>query len=407
MPMRVLFFSQHFAPEITASRMRAQAFAEGLTALGHQVEVICAVPNHPAGVVHEGYRRHWLDRRSIDGYDVTYVPVWTSPRKTTRNRILLYATYAASATTVGAVARRPDVVLATSPPLPVAAAAAMAAAGHRIPWVMDVRDLWPEAAVVLGELRGRRAVRLAEWLERRLYGSARAIVTVTDPFRRQIIQTGASAQVEVIPNGTTQRWLDAGEVPADRAAAGMPADRFVWMYAGNLGIAQGLETAVRAAGVLGPEFRLILLGDGPQRERLRELAAGLPEGAVEFRNAVQPEIAATQMRAADALLVSLGAAPELAKFVPSKLFDCCALGRPVIVAAAGEAPRLAAESAAAATAPAGDAAALAGAVRDLRDDPGRGATLATAGRRFAAGYLRERQVERLERLLVDVARRGR
>ena len=147
---------------------------------------------------------------------------------------------------------------------------------------------------------------------------------------------------------------------------------------------------------------MVLLGGGPQRAGLQEQAADLPPGTVEFREAVQPEEAATQMKTADALLVSLAANPELAKFVPSKLFDYCAVGRPVIVAAAGEAQRLVAEGGAGMAVPPADAEALAAAVRRLRDDPALGASLAEAGRAFASQHLRERQVAQLEGILRGV-----
>ncbi len=405
--MRILFFTQWFVPEVTAPRVRAQAFAEGLAALGHELEVICEVPNHPTGIVYPGFGGKLVDRRRLEpGYDAVYVRVWTSTEKTTASRLLFYGTYAAGAAAVGSLTRRPDVILASSPPLPVAAAAAMVAARHRVPWVMDVRDLWPEAAVVLGELRGERAIRAASALERRLYRSARAIVTVTEPFRDHISARAEGANVELIPNGTTQDWLDAGRAPIDRAAAGLPDDRFVWMYAGNLGLAQGLDAAVEAARLLGPEFRLVLLGGGPERGRLGELAAPLPEGTVEFRDPVQPEAAAPQMRAADALLVSLGAQPELAKFLPSKLFDCAALRRPIVVAARGEAPRIAEAAGAGLVVPPGDPQALAAAVRRLRDDPALAERLGEAGAGLASAHLRERQVEHLERVLAGAAGDG-
>ena len=217
--MRVVFFSQFFAPEVTASRARAQAFAEGLAGRGHEVEVICEVPNHPDGIVQEGYGDRWFDRRRLDGYEVNYVRVSTSPVKTTRSRLLLYGTYAASSLAAASVSRRPDVILATSPPLPVAAAAAAAAARHRVPWVMDVRDLWPEAAVILGELRGERAIAAAERLERGLYRRAARIITVTEPFREQIADRGGAGKTEVIPNGTTEMWVEAG-LEAPRSASG-------------------------------------------------------------------------------------------------------------------------------------------------------------------------------------------
>ncbi len=122
-----------------------------------------------------------------------------------------------------------------------------------------------------------------------------------------------------------------------------------------------------------------------------------------FRGLVEPELAARCMRAADALLVSLDAQPALEKFVPSKLFDCCAVGRPVVLAARGEAPRLAGAADAALVVPPGDAEALAGAIRRLRDEPETGAQLARAGRAFAAEHLREDQIAVLERVLIRVA----
>ena len=402
--MRILFFTQYFVPEVTAPRVRAEAFAEGLARLGHEVEVICEVPNHPTGIIYPGYGERFRDRRRIGGFDATYVRVYARPAKTTRNRLLLYGTYAAAAAAAGAVARRPDVILASSPPLPVAAAAATAAVRHRVPWVMDVRDLWPEAAVILGELRGDRAIHAAEWLEKRLYRSAAAIVTVTEAFREQIATHVPDKRIELIPNGTTERWIEAGRRPIDRAGAGLPDDRFCWIYAGNLGIAQGLEHAVEAQRLLGDEFRLVLLGGGPERTRLGEQAAGLPQGQVEFREPVQPEEAAGLMRAADALLVSLGEAPELAKFVPSKLFDCCALGRPVVLAARGEAPRIAASRDAALTVEPGNPQALADAVRRVRDDAELRDRLIAAGPQLAGDYLRERTVERLADVLSSVTR---
>ena len=369
------------------------------------MEVVAEAPNHPEGVVRPRYRRHAVVRETMDGFGVRYVWVRASPRKSAPSRILLYGTYAAMATAVGSLLRRPDVVLASSPPLPTGAAAALVAARHRVPWVLDVRDLWPEAAVILGELSDPRAIRLAERLERRLYRSAAAVVTVTEPFRAQIAAAaGDETKVAVIPNGTTRLWLEAGETEVARTELGLPEDRFLWAYAGNLGIAQGLDAAMDAAAELGDAFHLLLLGAGPVRARLEERAASLAPGRVSFRDPVEPELAARYMRAADALLVPLDARPELAKYVPSKLFDCCAVGRPVIVAAAGESARLAGEAGAALTIPPSDGPALTEAVLRLRQDTGLREQLSEAGRRFAGDYLRESQVEQLEQVLASVVR---
>lgn len=404
--MRIVLLTQYFTPEITAARARLHAFAAGLAANGHEVEVVCEVPNHPEGIIREEFRRRARVRRELDGFRVNYVWVRARPEKNFANRVLFYGTFAASATAAGLTLRRPDVVLASSPPLPTGAAARLVAAAKRVPFVLDVRDLWPEAAVILGELSNPRVIALAERLERRLYRDAAAIVTVTAPFAREIAARVADPQkIDLIPNGTTRAWLAAGEVDADRAELGLPQNRFVWLYAGNLGIAQGLEAAVDAAGALGERFQLVLLGDGPEREALAERAARVAPNSVVFHGLVEPELAARYMRAADALLVSLDSQPALEKFVPSKLFDCCAVGRPVVLAAAGEAPRLANAAGAALSVPPGDAAALEGAISRLRDEPETREQLAAAGRAFAADHLREDQAVALERVLRRVVER--
>ena len=133
----------------------------------------------------------------------------------------------------------------------------------------------------------------------------------------------------MITNGTTRTWLEIGASEVDRAALSLPEDRFVWAYAGNLGIAQGLDAAIDAAGLLGDGYQLLLLVDGPVRESLEQRARMLSRGSVAFHGLVEPVVAARYLRAADALLVPLDAQPALRKYVPSKLFDCCAVGRPV------------------------------------------------------------------------------
>ena len=329
--MRILILTQHFAPEVTAARVRLEAFAEGLAERGHEVEVVCEVPNHPEGVVRPEIQGR-ADRAEDD--ERRQGALRLGPREPAQDR------------------RQPSPPLRVlrgdgdrcgidpAPPgcgpgllaalCPSRAAAALVAARHRVPWVFDVRDLWPEAAIILGELSDGRVARLAERLERRLYRSAAAIVTVTEPFRGDIARRIEDpGKISVITNGTTRTWLDIGASEVDRAALSLPEDRFIWAYAGNLGIAQGLEAAIDAAGILGDGYQLLLLGDGPVRESLQQRAAGLTLGRSPSTAWSSPAVAARYLRAADALLVPLDAQPALRKFVPSKLFDCCAVGRPV------------------------------------------------------------------------------
>lgn len=401
--MRVLILTQHFTPEVTAARFRIEPFVTALVCRGHDVDVVCAVPNHPEGVIQTGFRARPLIRRRSGRLSVSYVWVRTTPEKTLRSRLSFYGSYAVMAAAVGAVMKRPDVVLASSPPLSVGAVGAALAARHRVPWVLDVRDLWPKAAVVLGELSEGRASRMAERLERRLYSDADAIVTVTDSFRRHVQERAPhEARIEVLLNGTTRDWLMRGERDPDRAALGLAEDRFIWAYAGNLGVYHGLDVAMDAAEILGEGFQLLLIGHGPLLSELERRAADLPEGAVRLEGLMGPDEAAARLRAADALLVALRA--SLTDVISSKLFDYCAMGRPVIVAAAGETRALG--EGATLTIPPEDPSALASAVRELRSDPALGVRLASAGRDLARSHLREVQAERMTELLEMVGGNG-
>jgi glycosyltransferase involved in cell wall biosynthesis len=402
--VRVLLFTQYYRPEITAAAMRTEAFVDGLAARGHEVGVVCEVPSHPQGVIDPAYRGKAVFRSEEDGARVRRVWVYARPSKAAASRIANYASYALMATAAGVRAPRPDVVLASSPPLPVGAAAAAVARRFGVPWVLDVRDLWPDIAVVLGQLPEGPPLELARSLERALYRSASRITAVTEPFKAHIEANGGQGKVSVIYNGTSATYLDAGRTEPDRARLGIPAGRFVLTYAGNLGIAQGLEAAVEAAGALGDDFQLLLLGEGPRRPALEKMAGRLPPGRVEFRDLVPPAEAARIMRASDALLVPLAKNPELRAYVPSKLFDACAIGRPVIVATGGEPERLVSEHDAAICVPPEDREALAEAIGRLRDDPELTKRLSSQAVAFASEYMRERGTDELEEVLREVAR---
>lgn len=404
--MRILIVSQHFSPEITAARFRMESLSRAATAAGHDVHVVCAVPNHPEGRIHDDYAGRFIARKRRGRLRVDYVWLSTSPVKSFRSRLVNYASFAATATLAGAFARRPDVVLATSPPLSVGAVGAVLARRHRAPWVMDVRDLWPKAAVVLGELGDPRAIRAAESLERWLYADADAIVTVTESFRGQIRAVAPPDQtIELVYNGTTRDWLDWGAQRADRRTLGLDPDRFILAYAGNLGLYHSLEAGIDAMGLLDDRYRLLLIGHGPLRDALGQRAAALPAGRVEFAGLMTPRSAAAHLGAADALLVSLDS--SLTDVLSSKLFDYCATGRPVIVAAEGETRRVVEAAGAALTVPPESPEELAAAVRRLRDDAALRERLSTRGRALAAEFLRERQSEMMVSVLERTARAGR
>src|SRR5438270_5343607 len=168
--MRVLYFTQYCPPEVGATQTRAAEMSRYLASRAHKVTVVTEVPNHPSGIIPPRYRGRLSERVMEDGVDVLRLWVWASPEKTFKSRMRFYFSYMALAGVAGSLVRgRYDVVYATSPPLFAAAAGAGAAISRRVPFVFEVRDLWPESAVSLGELTNRRAIWAAEKLERFLY----------------------------------------------------------------------------------------------------------------------------------------------------------------------------------------------------------------------------------------------
>lgn len=399
--MRVLVLSQYFAPEAGATQNRMSSFVDGLVARGHHVTVICEQPCHPAGVYQAGYGRRPVMTERAANRTVHRLWVATSPKKTTARRLAFYVSFAAGAGAAVLLGPRHDVMLATSPPLPGVLAAAGAAAVRRIPVVVDVRDIWPAAPEALGELSNPRLLSLFERAERWLYGVAKRVTVTTRPFATHVDAVADRRVSAHVPNGALDELVDLAEADPP---AGVP---FTVGYAGNMGIAQGLGIVLDAADRLrGEAVRFVLVGDGALTCELHQEAARRGLGNVEFRPATPVAEVAAFLQSCHALLVPLRDHPLFENFIPSKLYDAMAIGRPAVVAARGEAQSLVEEAGAGVVVAPEDGEALALAVRDLSAAPERARELGRAGRTAAHGLARSRQVDKLEGLLAEAAGLG-
>jgi glycosyltransferase involved in cell wall biosynthesis len=403
--MRILLLSQYYPPETGATGIRAETFAKGLAEAGHEVTVVAEIPNHPAGVVPPEWRGRIFDRRRENGFEVIRVRVYATQKKSFWRRMAFYGSYAllSIAASLTLWRRKPDVILATSPPLFVAAAAAVVGKLMRRPRVMDVRDIWPDVALALGELQMGRVFDLAKRMERWLYRDASAVTAVTRPFVSHIESNGASRVLHV-PNGTLPEVFDPErQLDAVTETVRGPA-QFVVGYTGNHGIAQGLGVIPPAARAMQPDgVRFFLLGEGAAKATLREQAGGL--SSVVLHQEVPLADVAPYINACDAMLAPLRKLEMMAEFIPSKIFDYMCCGKPVIVMVDGEARRIVEDADCGIYVPAEDEAALVAAITELRNDPDRAAEMARNGREFVlANYVRGDQVSRLEDLLAEAAR---
>jgi glycosyltransferase involved in cell wall biosynthesis len=407
--LRVLLVSQYFPPEIGATQSRMQSFAEYLAERGHRVTVIAEFPNHPQGVMPEHYHGHLIDDDRSNAYRVLRVWVKTSAIKTPKSRLAFYGSFTALASAVGPLAGRADVVLATSPPLFTGLTGVVLARMKRAPLVLDVRDLWPAAAEALDQLTGGWTYAVATSLERWLYRQSEAVVAVTRPFCEHVDRVrGRGPATGLIPNGTLELFFEAnGDGGATRSSLGVPPDAFVVTFAGTHGIAQALSSVLEAAAQVDDRYQFIFIGEGPMKERLKQDAHDRSLTNVHFRGQMPVPQIPPILAASDALLVPLSSHPVFADFVPSKMIDFMAVGRPVLLAAQGESARLLERAGAGVVATPEDPGALTTAVRWLADHPAEAREMGERGREFARRRLRVVQAERLEQVLLDVVHRRR
>lgn len=407
--MRILYLSQYYPPEVGATQTRAHEMVRGLAQAGHEVMVITEAPNHPHGVIPPAYRGKAVTRSREDGVDVLRVWVKASPAKGFRARMAFYLSYMVMAAWAGLFLARGkwDLIYATSPPLFVGGAALAISYLRRIPLVFEVRDLWPESAVALGELNSPRAVRMATRLEEACYRRARHIVTATQGIQDRLLARGLPPEkVTTIPNGAnTDLYSPRPPDPALRARLGLEEGQFVVLYTGLHGLAHGLETALEAAALLRdePDIVFLFVGDGPRKPTLKTLAAELDLTNVRFHDAV-PEPALPDILALGHLGLDTRRRLEISRgTLPVKMFSYMACSLPVLLAIEGEAADLLQEAGAGVVVPPESPVELATAIRALRDDPARRAEMGERGRAYVvAHYARQTQAARLEKLLRGV-----
>lgn len=404
--MRILYLSQYFPPEVGATQTRAYEIARGLVRAGHHVTMLTEVPNHPSGIIPPEYHGKLYERADLDGIEVIRVWVKTSPTKTFRSRMAFYLSYMVSAVLSGLFLARGhyDVVYATSPPLFVGGAGLILSLLRHIPLVFEVRDLWPESAVALGELSNRRVIALAERLEEVCYRHARHIVVVTQGIRDRLLARGIqSEKLHLVPNGTnTDMFYNrSDEAISLRAELGL-TDRFIAIYAGIHGIAQGLETLVEAARLLGdePDMHFLFVGEGPVKSEVIALAQMYQLDNVTFHSEVPREQMPILLSAADVALVPLRNLALFRGARPSKMFDAWACQTPTLISVDGEARRILEEVGAGVFVEPENPRALAEALLWLKDRPEERRQMGLAGRQAALErYSLQAAARRLEEIL--------
>lgn len=383
--MHILFLSHYFPPEVNAPASRTSEHCRQWVRDGEDVTVITCVPNHPQGKIFPGFRNRLFQRSWWEGVRVLRVLTYITPNEGFLKRTANYVFYMIAATLAALFTRRADVVVTTSPQFFNGLAGHLVSIVHRAPWVLEIRDLWPESILELGAIRSPRIIALLHAMARFAYRKADHIVVVTEAFRHNLLMLGIpSEKITVIKNGADLSIFKFA--PRDEAflAANGLQGRFVASYVGTHGLAHGLEVILKAAELLRDrsDIGFLLVGDGAERRRLLG-----KRDEMGLKNVVMLDLQSRGRMpaiwsATDASLIVLRDKPVFCTVIPSKMFETMAMKKPIILGVAGESRQMVESAEAGLCIPPEDYRALAEAVRSLADNATLVARLGENGYRY-------------------------
>lgn len=337
--MRILFLTDNFPPEVNAPASRTYEHCKEWVKAGADVTVITCAPNFPQGKVYEGYKNKLYQKEIIDGIKVIRVWTYIVPNKGFLKRTIDYISYSVSAFIAGLFVST-DVIIATSPQFFTALAGHVLSKWKRKPWIMEVRDLWPESIKTVGAMKDNLFIRYFEWQEKRCYKSAEKIVVVTDSFKRKLIERGIDAEkISVIKNGVNKDLFKP--VPKDEALIKELhlEGKTIIGYIGTHGMAHKLDFILESAHRLEGDDSLhfLLIGGGAMKEQLLKQKEELKCKNVTMLDPVMKNDVARYISILDVCLINLKKSPLFTTVIPSKIFENAGMGKPILMGVEGEA----------------------------------------------------------------------
>ncbi|MFC4293998.1 glycosyltransferase family 4 protein [Novosphingobium tardum] len=386
--MHLLLVTHYFPPESNAPANRAIEHARAWISQGHRVTIVTAAPSHPGGRVYPGYVNRFA-RETVDGIEVIRLKTFIAANRGIVGRSLAFVSFFAAVAHARRRLPASDVVISTSPQF-FSGLAGWLLKSPRRPWVLEIRDLWPESIVAVGAMRRNPVIRGLELLERAAYRAADLLVVTTDAHRAHVLAQAPGKRAIVVRNGVTAQSLVAapGAGAAFRAQYGLDG-KFVLTYLGTHGMAHRLETVVEAAALCrdDPRIHFLLVGDGADRGRVAAIAARNDLPNLTMLGQQRREAVPAIWAASDAALVLLKDSETFLSVLPSKMIEAMAMARPVVLGVAGEARSLLEEADAGIAIRPEDAGELAEAARTLASDPERVVRLGDNGRTFVVQRL--------------------
>lgn len=329
-----------------APAARVSELSQRWAQAGHEVTVLTGFPNHPDGIVRPEYRksfRRMVFRERV--HDVNVVRSWLLPFPNRRplERILNYSSFLASAAVTGSFLGAPDAVIASSPQLLVGLAGWWISRLKHVPFIFEVRDLWPESLVAVGVGNARSALhRSLARIAAFLYRKADHIVVVTPAFREFLINRWQvpGEKISVVPNGVEARSFSPRVADQDLRKSVGADGKFVASFIGTMGLAHGLNTLITAAERFQksePDVLFMLVGDGADRERITGIARSKGLTNIRFVPQQLREIIPDYIAVSDACLVLLKKSEVFETVIPTKMLEFMSCAKPVILGVGGQA----------------------------------------------------------------------
>lgn len=339
--MHILFLTDNFPPEVNAPASRTFEHCREWVKRGHEVTVITCAPNFPKGKVYDGYKNKLYQTELMDGIRVIRVFTYITANEGFVKRILDYMSFMFSAVPASLFVKKPALVIGTSPQFFTACGAYVVSRLKSIPFIFELRDIWPESVKAVGAMDDSRAIRFFEHIEMFLYRKADKIVAVTNSFKQTLIKRGIDGEkIEVVTNGVDLSRFEPREKDQELVQQYNLEGKFSSGYIGTHGMAHALETILETADMMQQQgndvFRFLFLGHGAKKQELMDTADAMGLNNVIFIDSVSKEEVARYWSLLDVSIIHLRKTPLFTSVIPSKLFECMGMGIPVLHGVVGE-----------------------------------------------------------------------
>lgn len=408
--MRILFLSDNFPPEGNAPATRLYEHAIRWVRAGHEVTVMTCAPNFPEGRLFAGYRNRWRHVEEIDGIRVVRTKTYITANEGFLKRTLDYMSFMVMGFVMGLFERRPDVVVATSPQFFCAIGGWALSVVRRRPFLFELRDLWPASIIAVGAMKKTLAIRVLEKIELFLYRRARAIVSVTESFREDLVARGVDrGKIHVVINGVDLDRYEPRPRDPDLEREFDLQGKFVAGYMGTHGMAHALPKVLEAAERLlhRDDIVFFFAGAGAERARVEQVVHARGLHNVRLIPRQPKERMPALWSVCDLSIVPLRDTPVFATVIPSKIFESMGMGVPILMSLPeGEATRIVRSTGSGICVAPEDPEAMASAIEALAADAGRMLELRTTARAAAPLHSRETQAARMLEIMTSVAGRN-